>query len=97
MILSASRRTDLPNYYSDWFLNRVREGFLDVRNPFNARQISRISLSPEVVDCIVFWTKNPAPMLGRLRELESYDFISSSPSPGMGRRWRPVCRTSGRC
>ena len=45
MILSASRRTDLPNYYSDWFLNRVREGFLDVRNPFNARQISRISLS----------------------------------------------------
>ena len=42
MILSASRRTDLPNYYSDWFLNRVREGFLDVRNPFNARQISRI-------------------------------------------------------
>ena len=84
MILSASRRTDLPNYYSDWFLNRVREGFLDVRNPFNARQISRISLSPEVVDCIVFWTKNPAPMLGRLRELEGYDFYFQFTLTGYG-------------
>lgn len=84
MILSASRRTDLPNYYSDWFLNRVREGFLDVRNPFNARQISRISLSPEAVDCIVFWTKNPGPMLERLGELKSYDFYFQFTLTGYG-------------
>lgn len=54
MILSVSRRTDIPNYYSEWFLNRIRQGFLYVRNPMNARQISRIDLSPDVVDCIVF-------------------------------------------
>ena len=65
MILSVSRRTDIPNYYSQWFFNRIKEGFLYVRNPFNPRQVSRIDLSPRVVDCIVFWTKNPAAMLGR--------------------------------
>ena len=70
MILSASRRTDIPAYYSEWFLNRMKEGFLYVRNPMNPHQISRIDLSPEVVDCIVFWTKNPADMMGRLGALE---------------------------
>ena len=84
MILSASRRTDLPNYYSDWFFNRVQEGFLDVRNPFNARQISRISLSPKVVDCIVFWTKNPGPMMERLGELAAYDFYFQFTLTGYG-------------
>lgn len=84
MILSASRKTDLPNYYSDWFLNRVKEGFLDVRNPFNAGQVSRIPLSPEVVDCIVFWTKNPGPMLGRLGELSAYDFYFQFTLTGYG-------------
>ena len=50
MILSASRRTDIPNYYMDWFLHRIREGYVDVRNPINPHQISRIALSPSVVD-----------------------------------------------
>ena len=49
MILSASRRTDIPNYYSGWFLNRIREGFLYVRNPVNTRRLSRVCLSPETV------------------------------------------------
>lgn len=74
MILSVSRRTDIPNYYSDWFLNRLQEGFLYVRNPMNYHQISRIDLSPEVVDCIVFWTKNPLPMMDRLDELKHYKY-----------------------
>lgn len=74
MIVSASRRTDIPCYYSDWFCNRIKEGFYYVRNPMNAHQISKISLSPEVVDCIVFWTKNPIPMLNRLDELKAYDY-----------------------
>ena len=74
MILSVSRRTDIPNYYSEWFFNRVKEGFVYVRNPMNAHQVSKIDITPEVVDCIVFWTKNPEPMLNRLDELSSYDY-----------------------
>jgi DNA repair photolyase len=72
MIISASRRTDIPSYYSDWFFKRIKEGFVLVRNPMNYHQISRISLEPEVVDGIVFWTKNPLPMLDRLEELKEY-------------------------
>lgn len=74
MIISASRRTDLPNYYSDWVFNRLRSGYVLVRNPMNAHQVSRVTLSPEVVDCIVFWTKNPKPMLPRLPELTDYPY-----------------------
>lgn len=69
MILSVSRRTDVPNYYSQWFLKRIEGGFLYVRNPVNARQISCINLSPELVDCIVFWTKNPMEMITELEKL----------------------------
>ena len=72
MILSASRRTDIPTYYSEWFFNRIREGFVYVRNPMNVHQISEISLHPDVVDGIVFWTKNPIPMIDRLNELDRY-------------------------
>ena len=72
MILSVSRRTDVPNYYSDWFINRIKAGFLYVRNPLNVHQISRIELSPEVIDCIVFWTKNPANMIEKLNDIKEY-------------------------
>lgn len=89
MILSVSRRTDIPNYYSEWFLNRIREGFLYVRNPMNPHQISEISLSPDMVDCIVFWTKNPAPMLGRLEELRDYPFYFQFTLTGYGRDVEP--------
>lgn len=74
MILSVSRRTDIPNYYSDWFFNRIKEGFVCVRNPMNPHQVSRIPVTPDVVDCIVFWTKNPEPMLDRLHELSEYEY-----------------------
>ena len=72
MIISASRRTDIPTYYSDWFLKRIKAGYVYVRNPMNPHQVSQINLSPEVVDGIVFWTKNPTPMLDRLVELNDY-------------------------
>lgn len=74
MIISASRRTDIPTYYSEWFLNRIREGYVLVRNPMNFHQISKINLLPEVVDGIVFWTKNPLPLLNRLSDLAAYTY-----------------------
>ena len=85
MIVSASRRTDIPTFYSEWFYNRIKEGFLYVRNPMNAHQISRIDLSPDVVDCIVFWTKNPIPMLPRLDELAAYKYYFQFTLTGYGR------------
>ncbi len=74
MIISCSRRTDIPAFYSDWFFNRIREGYVLVRNPINSNQLSRVSLDPAVVDCIVFWTKNPAPMLDSLHLLINYNY-----------------------
>lgn len=70
MILSASRRTDIPAYYSEWMLNRLKQNDILIPNPYDANRLSRVRLSPEDVDCIVFWTKNPAPMLRRLDEIE---------------------------
>jgi len=74
MIISASRRTDIPAFYSDWFFKRLQEGYVLVRNPMNYHQVSKIILNPDVVDCIVFWTKNPAPMLNRIDELKDYNY-----------------------
>lgn len=89
MILSVSRRTDIPNYYADWFLNRVHEGYLYVRNPMNAHQISRIDLSPQVVDCIVFWTKNPTALMARLDELRDYSYYFQFTITGYGKDVEP--------
>jgi hypothetical protein len=72
MLISASRRTDIPTFYSEWFFNRLKEGCALARNPMNPRWVSRVSLKPDDVDGIVFWTKNPAPMLERLAELDAY-------------------------
>ena len=85
MILSVSRRTDIPNYYSDWFFNRIKAGFVYVRNPMNAHQVSKIDITPKVVDCIVFWTKNPQPMLDRLDELTSYEYYFQFTLTGYGK------------
>ena len=74
MIISASRRTDLPAFYSEWLFNRLKEKYVLVRNPMNIHQIGKINLSPDVVDGIVFWTKNPIPMMERLSELEKYTY-----------------------
>lgn len=71
MIISASRRTDIPAFYSEWFYRRLEEGFVVARNPFNANQLTKIRLDSDVVDAIVFWTKNARPMLGRLGEMDA--------------------------
>lgn len=84
MILSVSRRTDIPHYYAEWFYRRIAEGFVYVRNPFHFHQIRAIDLSPEVVDCMVFWTKNPQPMMGRLHELSKYEYYFQFTLTGYG-------------
>ena len=70
MIISASRRTDIPAFYARWFMNRIREGYCTVPNPFNPNQVSRISLKPEDVDIIVFWTRYARPLMPFLNELD---------------------------
>jgi hypothetical protein len=74
MIISASRRTDIPAFFSDWFYNRIKDGFVYVRNPVNPKHISKVSLLPEHVDCFVFWTKDPGPFIKRLSELSQYQY-----------------------
>ena len=74
MIVSVSRRTDIPAFYSDWFYNRLTDGYVDVINPFNAKQANRISLKKEDVECFVFWTKNPKRFMERLNELDGYNY-----------------------
>ncbi|WP_199248049.1 DUF1848 domain-containing protein [[Phormidium] sp. ETS-05] len=70
MIISASRRTDIPAFYPKWFMNRIRAGYCVVPNPFNPHQKQRIDLTPENVDAIVFWTRNPKPLFPYLPELD---------------------------
>ena len=88
MLISASRRTDIPACFSHWFFRRIEEGYVLVRNPMNPHQVSRVSLSPQDVDGIMFWTKNPLPMLaagpGALK-----GYMYSPISPASGRQWCP--------
>ncbi len=72
MIIQTGMRTDIPAFYSEWFINRIKEGFVLVRNPYHPIQVTRYSLSPDVVDLLVFCTKNPAPMLPRMDALKPY-------------------------
>ena len=74
MIISASRRTDIPAFYARWFMRRIAEGFVVVRNPRNARQFRRIELDPECVDALIFWTRNSAPLMTGLRELDALGY-----------------------
>ena len=68
MILNVSGRTDIVAFYTPWFINRLKEGFVDVRNPFNESQVSRIYFSD--VDAIVFCTKNPRPIIPYLKDIK---------------------------
>ena len=89
MIISISRRTDIPACYSDWLYNRIREGYVLTRNPMRFHQVSRVSLLPEAVDGIVFWTKNPAPMMERLEELREYTYYFQFTLTAYGKDMEP--------
>ena len=69
MIINTGQRTDIPAFYAPWFMNRVRAGFVLTRNPFNPKRVTRYRLDPDVVDALIFCTKNPAPLLPHLTEL----------------------------
>ena len=82
MILNTGMRTDIPAFYHEWLINRIKEGFVLVRNPYNPSQVTRYCLSPEVVDLIAFCTKNPAPMLPHMDTLKPYGqywFVTITP------------------
>ena len=82
MIIQTGMRTDIPAFYSKWLLNRIKEGFVLVRNPYNPIQVTRYRLTPDVVDLIAFCTKNPAPMLPHMDALKAYGqywFVTITP------------------
>lgn len=109
MIISASRRTDIPAFYADWLVERVRQGYFYRVNPFNSRQITGFSLKPEDVDAICFWTKNPGPLMRHLDELDRrglnyyfqftlnpYDAIFEPQLPPIGQRIAVFRKLAGR-
>ena len=82
MIIQTGMRTDIPAFYSKWFMNRIKEGYVLVRNPYNERQVTRYRLAPDVVDLIAFCTKNPTPMLPYMNVLKPYGqywFVTITP------------------
>lgn len=82
MILNTGSRTDIPAYYSDWFYNRIEAGYVYVRNPYYPSQITKYLLKPDVIDIMVFCTKNPLPMLDRISLLSEFDtfwFVTITP------------------
>lgn len=82
MILNTGSRTDIPAYYSKWFYNRIKEGSVLVRNPYYPEQVTRYRLSPDVVDCLCFCTKNPSPMLDgldQIRQFHQFWFVTVTP------------------
>ncbi len=82
MIIQTGMRTDIPAFYSEWLINRIKESYVLVRNPYNNSQVTRYRLDPEVVDLIAFCTKNPAPMLTHMDVLKPYGqywFVTITP------------------
>jgi hypothetical protein len=91
MIISCSRRTDIPAFFAPWLMNRIAAGYCTVPNPMNPRQIARVSLAPPDVCAIVFWTKNAAPLLPHLSELSErgYHYTFQYTFTGYGRALEP--------
>lgn len=72
MIINTGQRTDIPAFYPKWLINRIKAGFVMVRNPYYPTLVTRFSLSPDVVDIIGFCSKNPKPLFPYLDELNPY-------------------------
>ena len=70
MIVNVGGRTDIVNYYSEWLVNRLKEGYVYSRNPLFTNNVSKISLKPEDVDCLMFCSKNYKPILKYIGEID---------------------------
>jgi len=82
MIINTGCRTDIPAYFSEWFFNRIKDGYVYVRNPYYKNQVIKYKLTPDVVDCLAFCTKNPGPMLSRIHEIDAFSqfwFVTITP------------------
>lgn len=90
IIISASRRTDIPAFYMPWFMGRLRAGSVSYPNPFG-RQIYQVSLRPEDVHSIVFWSKDYRPFMRHLDTLEEggYRFVCHYTITGAPRTLEP--------
>ena len=73
MILNTGLRTDIPGFFSEWFYNRIDEGFVYVRNPYAKNQIYSYKLDPALIDCLIFCTKNPKPMFENLEKIDKFN------------------------
>jgi len=74
MIISASRRTDIPALYSKWFLNRLTEGVFLIPNPYNDKVVTKIRVTKDNVDCIVFWTKDASGIMDKLERVDEMGY-----------------------
>jgi len=74
MLINVGARTDITHYYSEWFMNRIREGYALSRNPLFPNKVSKYILDPSVVDCIIFCTKNPKPIMDKVDEIRERGF-----------------------
>ena len=93
MILNTGGRTDTVNYFSEWLLNRFREGYALSRNPFYHDVVNRIELTPETIDVVEFCSKNYRPILPRLHEItDRFNCHFTTPSPPMVRTSSPTYR-----
>lgn len=89
MIINTGQRTDIPAFYSEWFINRILEGYVYVRNPYYPKRITKYIFNPEVVDCICFCSKNPKPMLDKLDALDGYRQLWYITITGYGKSIEP--------
>ncbi len=90
LVISASRRTDIPSFFADWFFARLETGAVEVTNPFNRRQVREIRLTPDSVACFVFWTRDARPMLSRLPCLTKYYYYFHVTINGYGPPLEPA-------
>ena len=89
MIINTGQRTDIPAFYSKWFINRIREGYVYVRNPYYPNLVTKFVLDPKVVDIIGFCTKNPSPMFPYLDELNQFRQFWYITITGLGKDFEP--------
>ncbi len=89
MIINTGQRTDIPAFYAKWFINRIKEGYVLVRNPYYPSLVTKFILDPSVVDIIGFCTKNPEPMFQYLDDIKMYNQFWYVTITGLGRDLEP--------